>query len=166
MKMLPLILLAAALNAGAPVLAVAQTNPPATLSGTNVAGGKPASQISTGWGGIASRAVDGNTDGVYDDGSVTHTDAAPGAWWEVNLQQDATIQWIRIYNRSDCCTARLSNFTVQILDGNRAVVKQFITNGEAARESTYWVGGSVGRYVRVALNGNDNLSLAEVQVWD
>src|SRR3954452_15332870 len=51
----------------------------------NYALGKPATQSSTGWGGAASRAVDGNTDGNFFDNSVTHTLLEANAWWEVDL---------------------------------------------------------------------------------
>jgi hypothetical protein len=59
----------------------------ATSSNVNLALGMPASQSSTrpfspvG----ASGAVDGNTDGNFSDGSVTHTNADPNAWWQVDL---------------------------------------------------------------------------------
>lgn len=146
--------------------AIADAELTSTLALTNVAGGKPASQISVDYSGIASRAVDGNTDGIYDDGSVTHTVAAVGAWWEVDLQQSFVIDRITLFNRTDsCCGFRLSNFSVQILDSNRAVVKQFVTSGGASSQITYSAAGSRGRYVRVQLNGNEVLSLAEVQVW-
>ena len=40
---------------------------------TNLALGATTAQSSTVWGGVASRAVDGNTDGDYNHFSVTHT---------------------------------------------------------------------------------------------
>jgi alpha-L-fucosidase len=44
--------------------------------GPNLALGRPAAQSSTGWSAPASRAVDGNTDGNFGGGSVTHTSTA------------------------------------------------------------------------------------------
>jgi hypothetical protein len=165
MKILPTILLGATLSLSMLELAQAQERMEQTLALVNVAAGKSASQSSTGWGGIASRAVDGNLNGHFDYGSVTHTDISIASWWEVDLQQTAVIRWITLYNRTDCCASRLRNFTVQILDVDRAVVKQFITNDTAPISSNYFANGSIGRYVRVQLNGNDYLSLTEVQVW-
>jgi hypothetical protein len=166
MKMLlPMMLLGAALGFNLPHSAMAQAELNQSLAMTNLAAGKPVSQISTILGAIASRAVDGNTNGNMDNGSVTHTDSAVGAWWEVDLQQSAPIQRISLFNRTDCCYGRLNNFKVQILEADRSVVKQFITNNVAPSESNYYPGGSRGRYVRIQLNGNDFLSLAEVQVW-
>src|SRR3712207_7898437 len=58
---------------------------------TNLALGQPATQSSTGWDSPAGRAVDGNTDGNWFNGSVTHTEGDYQAWWQVDLgsaQQD------------------------------------------------------------------------------
>ncbi|RSZ56640.1 hypothetical protein HF313_12635 [Massilia atriviolacea] len=55
-------LLGATLCGALPGHALAQADLNSSLAITNLAAGKPASQISTGYGGIASRTVDGNTD--------------------------------------------------------------------------------------------------------
>src|SRR5947209_6301275 len=49
----------------------------------NYAQGRPTAQSSTGWGSDSSRAVDGNTDGNWQDGSVTHTGYEANPWWQV-----------------------------------------------------------------------------------
>nr|WP_167236624.1 hypothetical protein [Massilia genomosp. 1] len=54
---------------------------------------------------------------------------------------------------------------MQILDADRAVIKEFISNNIAPGLSQFAAAGSRGRYVRIQLNGNNTLSLAEVQVW-
>jgi F5/8 type C domain len=87
----------------------------------NVALGKTASQSSLGYGGTPDRAVDGNTSGQYGDNSVTHTDdltptGAP-VFWEVDLAGDFSINEIALYNRTDCCSGRLSNFRLSVFDG-------------------------------------------------
>src|SRR4051812_10353384 len=58
---------------------------------TNYALGKPTSQSSTGYGGDPSRAVDGNTSGVWTNNSVTHTNFGHQPWWQVDLLQ---ARWI------------------------------------------------------------------------
>lgn len=75
-----------------------------------------ASQSSVASGGEPQRANDGNTSGVYTDGSVTHTQSDRGSWWEVDLGQAVLIDEIVVWNRSDCCEERLQGFTVQLLD--------------------------------------------------
>lgn len=46
----------------------------------NLAVGKLATQSSTAYGALASLAVDGNTDGIFSHGSVTHTNLDTYAW--------------------------------------------------------------------------------------
>ena len=90
--------------------------------GKNVALGKQATQSSTRYSGDAGRAVDGNSDGDYNNGSVTHTDPeAAGTWWEVDLGASVKIDSIRVYNRRGNAD-RLEGFTLKILDGERNVV--------------------------------------------
>ncbi len=138
-----------------------------------------ASQSTTGFGGVASRGNDGNTDGVYNNGSVTHTDTGdPSPWWEVVLAGDSAVHEITIWNRTDCCQQRLTNFRVLILDAARDEVwsEEFFTDGfsfpdTAASGFEIDVGEPVeGRIVRVEfiedpLRAEVWLSLAEVQVF-
>ena len=83
----------------------------------NLALSKTATQSSTYTGhigGSADRAVDGNTDGNYFNGSVTHTNLEQGAWWQVDLGAVYSVRSIEIYNRTDAVPERLSNFYVRV----------------------------------------------------
>jgi hypothetical protein len=81
----------------------------------NIAKGKTASQSSTYGSAVASRAIDGNFDGNYSNGSVAHTNAlAPNDWWQVDLGATTKISNAVIYNRSDCCKNRLDSIYVFI----------------------------------------------------
>ncbi|MFC3321665.1 calcium-binding protein [Mesorhizobium cantuariense] len=83
-------------------------------SGQNVALTGTASQKTTGWGGDASRAIDGNTDGNFNHNSVTHTGTPNvGEWWQVDLGRAATIDQIVIFNRADYSN-RLGDFDVVV----------------------------------------------------
>ncbi|MDO5968309.1 M60 family metallopeptidase [Flavivirga aquimarina] len=125
-----------------------------------------ASQSTTAYNGAASRAIDGNTNGVYNNGSVTHTSATTGSWWQVVLAQQAHINDIVIYNRTDCCTNRLSNFTVLISDNNNNTVYNQTFTSTPNQSFTINTGGVSGRTVRVSTNlTNTALSLAEVEVF-
>jgi hypothetical protein len=141
----------------------------------NIALGKTATQSTTGYDGLASRAVDGNTDGVWVNGSVTHTLTESEAWWQVDLEAVADIDVINVWNRSDsCCASRTSNFYVFVsdtpFDSNNLTdtlaqsgVSAFLTEGQAGTPTVIDVARS-GRYVRVQLVDPNPLSLAEVQV--
>ncbi|WP_115869532.1 carbohydrate-binding protein [Marinoscillum furvescens] len=136
-----------------------------TNCGVNIALGKSASQSSTGYGGVASRAVDGDTNGAWSGNSVTHTNSETNPWWEVDLSGDYSVDDIVIYNRTDnCCKSRLSNFTVSVLDGSITTFSQSYTTYPDP-SLTINVGGIVGNKVRVQLNDTNPLSLAEVEVF-
>jgi hypothetical protein len=69
-------------------------------------------QSSTAFGGDPRRAIDGNTNGGWNDGSVTHTSQELEPYWQIDLGQTHYIDEIRIFNRTDCCQDRLKNFVV------------------------------------------------------
>ena len=131
---------------------------------TNVALGKPATQSSDpGWGGPPSKAVDGNTNGNYSGDSVTHTNNDAQAWWQVDLGTLQSVQSVKIWNRTDCCGDRLTNFNVILLDASQAVVSSVNVPGQAGSPTTVPISGAA-RYVKVQLVGTNYLSLAEVEV--
>src|SRR6266542_3471458 len=143
-------------------------------SGGNLAWGKATSQSSTSFGGESSRGVDGNTSGNWGDNSVSHTNFEHQPWWQVDLGSVQQIGTVRLWNRTDCCSERLSNFYVLVSDNpfsstdltttiNQAGVSSYYTAGPAGLLTEIGVGRS-GRYVRVQLAGDNYLSLAEVEV--
>jgi len=91
-------------------------------NGKNVAVHKKASQSSTDCGGAPERAVDGNTDGVYERGSTSHTKQEDAPWWEVDLGKEQDLEAAVIWNRTEVCQERLQNFRVSVLDKDRATV--------------------------------------------
>ncbi|SHJ76445.1 Por secretion system C-terminal sorting domain-containing protein [Reichenbachiella agariperforans] len=136
-----------------------------TCTNDNIALGKSTSQSSTAHGGLSSRAVDGNTSGVWSHGSVTHTNAESNPWWEVDLGGAYEVDEIVLYNRTNCCMDRLSNFTVSVMNGSTTTWSQTYS-AYPNPSQTIQVGGAQGETVRVQLNGSSNpLSLAEVQVY-
>ena len=136
----------------------------------NVAAGKPATQSST-WAGIpASLAVDGSTDG----NRFSHTDFNNQAWWQVDLGGSYSLEQVNIWNRTDCCGDRLSNFYVLVSDDpfvstdlntvrNQPGVSSYYFSGQASTPTKFNI-WRTGRYVRVQLASPNYLSLAEVQV--
>ena len=85
--------------------------------GHNLARGMSTLQSSTAYGGLSSRAVDGNSDSIYYRGhTCTCTNYQARPWWRVDLGKVATVASVKITNRGDCCGNRLRNF--DILVGN------------------------------------------------
>jgi len=140
----------------------------------NVAPLGVATQASTSSGGDPERGVDGNRDGHYTNGSVTHTADQPGNWWMVQLPAPMPIDEIRVHNRTDCCEDRLSNFRVSVLLLGAAVWTQdyYVAGGavsDLAPEVIVLPPGTPGDAVRIELlgpgtSGQQILSLAEVEV--
>ncbi len=124
----------------------------------------------------AGRAVDGNVDGNWGAGSVSHTGNTQNAWWQVDLGAVQEINAVQIWNRTDCCTTRLSNFYLfiskepftsndpAVLAANSEIWHHYVS-GAAGRTTTIPTESEYGRYVRVQLDHQDYLNLAEVQVW-
>src|ERR1035438_252431 len=109
-------------------------------------------------------AVDGNTDGDFFRGSVTSTNLDTNAWWQVDLGASTPIGNIVIWNRTDCCSSRLSNYWVFLSD---TPFGPSDTPGTIRKRPGTWTsyqmqapdpvttvatGGAGGRYVRVQLN--------------
>jgi RHS repeat-associated protein len=76
----------------------------------------PSTQSSTASPGTANRANDGNTDGNFADGSVSHTNLENQPWWQVDLGSSQQITSVKVWNRTDCCSSRTSNFNVIVSD--------------------------------------------------
>ncbi|MDP2572087.1 discoidin domain-containing protein [Vibrio penaeicida] len=149
----------------------------------NVARGKVAVQSSTSYGGAASRAVDGSTDGSYSSNSTTHTNISGSAntkWWQVDLEQVHAIEQIKIWNRTDCCSHRLQDYYVFVSDQpfqsgtlsellSDATIKSYKFTSEPTPIPYQVINlrGITGQYVRLQLNGSEDkpLSLAEVEVF-
>jgi len=140
----------------------------------NIATVKAASQSSS-WA-PASRAVDGNTDGNYWDSSVTQTGADANAWWQVDLGASAGIGAVAVWNRTDCCGDRLSDYWIFVSDTPFAPSDTPATlQARAGTWSSHQTtapnpaalipAGAQGRYVRVQLNSTNNLHMAEVEVY-
>jgi len=133
-------------------------------------------QSSTAHGGVASRAIDGNTNGSYNNQSVTHT--APNnfqPWWQASLEGVSVVSEIKLWNRTNnCCSSRLSDFYVFLSDTPFASTDVDVTSNDPNVWSFFHsgaVGNSVsipvnatGKYIRIQKTDSNPLSLAEVVV--
>jgi putative heme-binding domain-containing protein len=92
--------------------------------GSNVARQGIARQSSMSHGGVASRAIDGNTSGIYADASQTHSrEGDRNPWWEVDLGEEVPIEGIRIWNRTESSLGqRLNGYRLCVLNTHRMPV--------------------------------------------
>jgi YVTN family beta-propeller protein len=144
----------------------------------NIGLGRPASQSSTANYAVpspASLAVDGNVNGVFNNGSVTHTNSDTNAWWEVDLGAPQAVHTVRVWNRSDAAPERLTDFYLflssQPMAGKSLAelladpgVAQLRNTGVAGRPTTISM-SATGRYVRLQLAGTNFLHMAELEVF-
>jgi hypothetical protein len=146
----------------------------------NIAHNKPARQSSTLGDAGAAKAVDGNTDGAFGSGSVSHSLADANAWLEVDLGAVEAIDRIRIWNRTDCCGERLADSWILVSDApfpDGEAVEMLRTRPGVWSRANFAAGtrletstpGLRGRYVRVQLSGatsaaSSHLHLAELEV--
>lgn len=166
------------------VVAMAGSSVPASAAersssgSVNLALGMPATQSSSASYPVhapAGFAVDGNTDGDLDHGSVAMTYRVTDAWWEVDLGSVGYIDEVVVWNRTDCCSKLLKRFHVFVSDVSFDVKDVKNTTAQdgvldvfrerAVRESESIPIHRTGRYVRVQMDQLDAvLALAEVQV--
>ncbi|MRT94527.1 HYR domain-containing protein [Ancylomarina sp. 16SWW S1-10-2] len=125
--------------------------------------------------GKAAAAVDGNTDGVWGNHSVTHTQKDIQSWWQVDLGAEETVDYINVYRRTGCCTDRLVNFYVLLSNNDLQAttladalvdpnVESYYVEGDPGDLKRILTSGNNARYVKIQLTGQNFLSLAEVEV--
>jgi hypothetical protein len=120
--------------------------------------------------------VDGNTNGSYGAGSLSHTGYDQYAWWQVDLGSSQSLSGINLWNRSDCCGDRASDYWVFV---SNTPFDHSLTPAQQAAQPGVWSNHqpgtmgrptrvpapTTGRYVMVQLAGTNYLALAEVQVF-
>jgi len=78
-------------------------------SGSPIMNNGNVTQSSTAFGGIAERATDGNTDGNFWNGSVSHTDYQFFPFWQTETRPEFPGK-VTIHRRTDCCPEQLGTF--------------------------------------------------------
>ncbi len=149
----------------------------------NVALAGLANQSTTNSNGNASLAIDGNTDGNFNNSSVTlTTNSSATEYWEVDLGRQIDISEIIFHNRTDCCSGRINNTFVFIADTPFPVDKNDLSGAQSNADYTYQFDDGIadalitipvpanisGRYVRLQKSGNNSgnpLSIAELQIF-
>lgn len=142
----------------------------------NLAYGRPATQSGDANGGIASRAVDGSTNGNFSFNSVTQTNQTITPLWQVDLGGSKAIGNIEVFGRTDGGAGTgISDYWVLVsdtpfdtgnLDAARTTpgVTAIRVDGTSGNRDTVAV-GTTGRYVRIQMESrNATMALAEVRV--
>ncbi|MEU8224188.1 discoidin domain-containing protein [Kribbella sp. NPDC048915] len=147
-----------------------------TVTGSNLAQGKSATQSSTSGSAVAARAVDGNTNGVFSNGSVSQTNLSVQPWWQVDLGSAAAVSTVTLWSRTDSnrlgsgsvfiSSTSMTGRSMSSLKADNSVKElPFSALSSTTNSVTLNAGNATGRYVRVQLSSIlATLSLAEVQV--
>ncbi|MEM9719504.1 MAG: discoidin domain-containing protein [Bacteroidota bacterium] len=149
-------------------------------SAPNIALQKTAQQSSTYGKGTADKAVDTdastNKGPWASSGAITHTQRQQDPWWEVDLGAVYTLSKIQYTGRTDCCKERLENtyvfvsrtpFSTSSLSSNRSnsAIWHRLNSNFPNPTISFHTGDIQGRYVRIQIQGNQALSLADVKVF-
>jgi hypothetical protein len=117
-------------------------------------------------------AIDGDTNGEWYHGSVTHTTAGLNQWgggqyWTVDLHQPYWVGQVVLWNRTDCCWDRLSHFQLAAWDPQLgdwrtvADLSNFVPTSSGPITIPF---GATTQYLMVQKTDADILSLAEVEI--
>lgn len=141
-------------------------------SSINVALNKNATQDGTQNNQLATYAVDGNTNGIWN--ALSQTNWENNAWWEVDLAQVSEIAEIKVWNIDGANAAVMANFYILVSENpfsskdldvslNQPGVWSVLNNGQAGYPTNIPVNQN-GRYVRVQLNGTGFVTMGELEV--
>ena len=76
---------------------------------------QPTDQVSVDWGGVASRAVDGNNNTNWGNGSCMHTKTEKDPWWRVDLGASVPVAEVVIVNRlCSYCVNDMKAFEIRL----------------------------------------------------
>lgn len=137
------------------------------FSGTeNVAMKRPAKQSSLYTDAAASRAVDGNTDGIYAKGSVAHTSGKdPDPWWEVELASELPVERVVVWNRTDGDVGRrLDGFRVVLLDAKRQTLWKSDSTSAPEKNKAFAIGGPTSVIFTSALADHEQAGFTAASV--
>ena len=92
---------------------------------------------------------------------VAHTATlGPDAWWKVKLKEYSFINKIDIYNRQDCCSARLDGLRVYVGDVLVITIKYELNKNPYSYPDLNVAGSEI-----TIRGGDDTINVAEVEVY-
>jgi hypothetical protein len=103
-------------------------------------------------------------DGVKDQGTF-HTNLENNPWWEVDLGEKYRVDYVMLFNRTDCCGERAGKVTVLLSDDGKQWTNVYSHNGTTFKSLRVDTPGKSSRFVRIQLADRNYLHLAEVEVW-
>ncbi|KAL5247218.1 hypothetical protein ACHWQZ_G019166 [Mnemiopsis leidyi] len=117
-------------------------------------------QSTTGFGGFADKAIDGNTNGNYFNWSCTHTQASRNNWWAAELEVKTEVNMVLVYPRMDYHRGAINGAKVYV-DEQLCGMISYVKN-----KTSYTVrcANLVGKTIKLTLSTH-YLMLCEVQAF-
>ncbi|XP_071097468.1 uncharacterized protein [Haliotis cracherodii] len=117
-----------------------------------------ATASSVGWGGVPSRAVDGNKSPRWGNRGCSHTNTEMNPWLLLKLQGISNITGVELTNRGDCCDRRLSDFVIE------TYMNDPTTSPDEAATKCFHYTGTVGRAATVLIKCNSTIQALYVKI--
>lgn len=151
---------------------IAEKSAPTNVALTGIASASTVHNASS-----ASDAIDGNTNGLWANGSVFHSASGTenNTWWQVDLQEVKWIEEVNFWNRTDCCGERSKDLFLLISENpfstnnledlvHRNDIFVYYFNNSTPNPNRVIDVNCYGRYVRIARD-YDVINFAELQVF-
>lgn len=110
----------------------------------------------------AIKAIDGNTDPNFSAGFCSATKNEINPWWEAVYADEITVERIDIYLWNNYSASK--SFTVDVINSNGTTTFSQSFTGEDKIHSID-AGGVLGKRVRITIDGENFLVLAEVEIF-
>lgn len=139
--------------------------------GVSLARGRPTRQSSTYQGAVAARAVDGNTRGDFNAGSVQHTLSEANPWLELFLGETVAVGSVRIHNRTDGSTDRIVGLVAELSEVTcdqtsvPPIARSSPVTAQAATHTFTFEAAPKARFVCLRRVTPGFIQLAEVEVF-
>ncbi|MGL1900758.1 MAG: discoidin domain-containing protein [Fibrobacterales bacterium] len=111
-------------------------------------------------------AVDGLTSGLYAPTRdlASNNGATAGEWWMVDLGKPYEITYSNWWNRTDCCTERMDNYTIQRSLNGVDWEEVSVQTTQMAYPTKIEV-NAPARYIRMVQNKDEDFNIAEVAIY-
>ena len=95
-----------------------------------------------------------------------NTNAGPDEYWQVTLDDVYIIDHIKLWNRMDCCSHRLSLTDIQVIHNGQTELCVNTGDMEGIETKTFKCTETrMGNIVRISRTTDDALHLCEVEVY-
>jgi hypothetical protein len=137
-----------------------------SLTEVNIIGAKAVAVTasSAGWGRDPNLIINGQINGDWGSGDVTHTDGEADPWVMIELAPGGNVEEIIVYGRTDCCKERMAG-AVATLHNQNSLTRAVRTSPLRLTDSGTQRYSAFGKkFLKLTGPGNNHMGLTEVVV--